>query len=79
MAVVECSDGIPDHGNYKSLLNNAGSIQEALHDITTSETTHVEQWIVQMQAATQQWADVYVYSALPPDEVTKCHTVLSIY
>jgi nickel-dependent lactate racemase len=73
VAAVECSKGIPEHGNYKSLLQSAASIHEALHGIANSDETIIEQWVVQAQAKIQQWADVYVYSSLPANDVRACH------
>jgi nickel-dependent lactate racemase len=73
VTAAECSKGIPNNSTYKTLLQGAASIQDVLHDISTSPETRIEQWAVQIQANIQQWADVYVYSSLPPDDVKACH------
>lgn len=73
IAVSECSDGIPEHGNYKKILHEASSVQEILDTINTPGYSQIDQWGAQTQAMIQLWADVYLYSSLPADEVKKSH------
>ncbi|CAM4076732.1 nickel-dependent lactate racemase [Lederbergia lenta] len=67
----ECSDGIPDHGNYGDILQLASSPQEILDLINDPEFKKFDQWQVQKQAVVQVWADVYVYSMLTDEQVTQ--------
>jgi len=73
IAVSECSDGIPEHGNYKKILHEASSVQEILDTINTPGYSQIDQWGAQTQAMIQLWAHVYLYSSLPADEVKKSH------
>lgn len=65
----ECSDGLPDHGNYSKIFEMAKSPQELLDMINNPEFKVFDQWQVQKQAVIQVWADVYVYSKLTDEQV----------
>lgn len=66
----ECSDGLPDHGNYAKIFDMAGSPQDLLDMINNPEFKMFDQWQVQKQAVIQVWADVYVYSTLSDEQIT---------
>ena len=66
----ECSDGIPNHGNYYKILQLAKTPQELLDMINNPEFKMFDQWQVQKQAVIQTWADVYVYSQLSDEQLT---------
>ncbi|WP_074955882.1 nickel-dependent lactate racemase [Alicyclobacillus macrosporangiidus] len=65
----ECSDGLPDHGNYAKILRMRRTPQELLQMIEDPSFQMFDQWQVQKQAVIQTWADVYVYSSLPDEDV----------
>lgn len=65
----ECSDGLPDHGNYSKIFDFAKNPQELLDLINNPEFKMFDQWQVQKQAVIQVWADVYVYSKLTDEQV----------
>jgi len=65
----ECSDGLPDHGNYSKIFSMAKSPQELLDMINDPNFKMFDQWQVQKQAVVQTWADVYVYSKLTDEQV----------
>lgn len=65
----ECSDGLPDHGNYAKIFDMAESPQKLLDMINDPEFKMFDQWQVQKQAVIQVWADVYVYSKLSDQQV----------
>ncbi|MFC3040783.1 nickel-dependent lactate racemase [Virgibacillus xinjiangensis] len=65
----ECSDGLPDHGNYAKIFEMADTPQELLDLINNPEFKMFDQWQVQKQAVIQVWADVYVYSKLSEEQV----------
>lgn len=65
----ECSDGLPDHGNYSKIFDMADSPQEILDMINDPSFKVFDQWQVQKQAVVQVWADVYVYSKLTDEQV----------
>lgn len=57
-----CQDGLPDHGRYAELLEEAGSPEGFLKMIEQPGFGEQDQWQVQIQALIQVKADVYVYS-----------------
>ncbi|MFO7166831.1 MAG: nickel-dependent lactate racemase [Chloroflexota bacterium] len=69
IAVSECSDGLPDHGNYKDLLRMRPTPHELLAMIEAPGFALYDQWQAQSQALVQRKADVYLYSSLPPEAV----------
>jgi lactate racemase len=69
LAVAECSDGVPEHGNFKRLLEMRASPDELLDLIESPGFELYDQWQAQTQAIVQRRADVYLYSALDPATV----------
>ncbi len=70
--VSECSQGVPDHGNYGKLLQMRSTPAELLEMINAPDFSLFDQWQVQIQAMIQLKARVYVYSLLPDDVIQKC-------
>jgi lactate racemase len=62
LMVVECKDGLPEHGMYKNLLKECGSPQAILKMISSPGFSCQDQWQVQIQALIQIYADVYIHS-----------------
>jgi nickel-dependent lactate racemase len=71
IAVAECSDGLPDHGNFKDLLQLRPTAHELLELIETPGFERYDQWQAQSQALIQRKADVYLYSSLDPQTVRR--------
>lgn len=69
ICAAECSDGLPNHGNYAEILQMRKTPQEILDMINEPTFKVFDQWQVQKQAVIQVWADVHVYSSLAPDTV----------
>ncbi|TVY07078.1 nickel-dependent lactate racemase [Paenibacillus cremeus] len=67
----ECSDGIPNHGNYAEILQMGKTPQELLELINDPAFSKFDQWQVQKQAVVQTWADVQVYSCLPDEDIER--------
>jgi nickel-dependent lactate racemase len=67
VAVAECRDGLPDHGNYKSLLQMRSTPAALLEMIQEPGFLEHDQWQVQKQALVQLQADVYLHSSLSDD------------
>ncbi|MDF2921628.1 MAG: hypothetical protein K0R57_542 [Paenibacillaceae bacterium] len=67
----ECSDGIPNHGNFAEILQMRKTPQEILELIHDPSFRKFDQWQVQKQAVIQTWADVYVHSSLPDDQIAR--------
>lgn len=71
ICAAECSDGLPNHGNYAEILQMRKTPHEILEMINDRSFKMFDQWQVQKQAVIQVWADVYVYSTLSDEEVKK--------
>ncbi|MBT2688690.1 nickel-dependent lactate racemase [Bacillus sp. ISL-47] len=69
ICAAECSDGLPNHGNYAEILKMKPTPQEILEMIDNPEFSIFDQWQVQKQALIQVWADVYVYSTLSNEDI----------
>ncbi|HTI13085.1 MAG TPA: nickel-dependent lactate racemase [Dictyobacter sp.] len=65
VTIAECRDGLPDHGNYKSLLQMGESPANLLELIHHPGFQMHDQWQVQKQAQVQLQANVYLHSSLP--------------
>ncbi|MBF8282453.1 MAG: hypothetical protein HW378_1368 [Anaerolineales bacterium] len=68
LMVAACADGLPDHGQYASLLAEAGSPRGVLDMLARPGFCAHDQWQIQIQAQIQLRADVYVYSGGLTDE-----------
>ncbi|MYB47761.1 MAG: nickel-dependent lactate racemase [Dehalococcoidia bacterium] len=74
VCAAECSDGIPDHGQYKKLLTMRDSPEDLLDMILTDGHNVHDQWQVQLQAQIQLRASVYLKSGyLSPEQVREAH------
>jgi nickel-dependent lactate racemase len=71
IAASECSDGVPNHGNYAKILQMHDTPPKLLEMICDPEFCMFDQWQVQVQALIQMKADCYLYSTLDDDTVTK--------
>lgn len=69
ISVSECSDGIPNHGNYADILKARKTPQEMLDMINEPSYRLFDQWEAQKQAMIQLKADCYLYSSLDKDTV----------
>jgi nickel-dependent lactate racemase len=65
---AECSDGLPDHGEYAALLRSAADPAELLERVESPDFSSHDQWQVQIQAMVQKKAAVHVYSGGLSDE-----------
>jgi len=71
ISASECSDGVPDHGNYAKILQMRSTPQELLDMINDPSFLMFDQWQVQVQAMIQLKADCYLYSTLDKETVRK--------
>jgi nickel-dependent lactate racemase len=69
ISVSECSDGIPEHGNFKAILKMRKIPHELLDMINEPSFSMFDQWEAQKQAMIQIKADVYLYSLLTREQV----------
>ena len=74
VCAAECSDGIPDHGQYKKLLTMRESPEDLLDMILADGHNVHDQWQVQLQAQIQMRASVFLKSGyLSPEQVREAH------
>lgn len=74
VAAAECSDGYPDHGNYREMLVESESMACFLKHMREDKFNVTDRWQVQVQAMVHQKADVYLYtSGLTDAEVEAAH------
>jgi len=59
---AECSNGIPDYGQYRNLVLEGGSVEGIMEIISQPGFHRHDQWEAQLHAGILQKADVYVYS-----------------
>jgi lactate racemase len=69
----ECSDGVPDHGNFKELLRRGKTPQELLEIINQFTEPILDQWEVQILARILLKANVYLFSRLLDRDVLAAH------
>lgn len=62
--VSECSDGVPDHGNFGSMISRGLSPGELLAWLRSQPETLLDQWQAQTLAATCAKARVLIHSKL---------------
>ncbi len=70
ICAAECSDGLPNHGNFGAILKMRDTPREMLEMINDPSFQMFDQWEAQKLAMILMWADVYVYSSLSDDIVT---------
>jgi len=73
ICVSQCSDGVPEHGNYRRILQMGKNPEEILKIIESPGFSMFDQWEAQIQGKIQTKARVYLYSELPEREVVACH------
>jgi len=67
ICAAECSDGMPEHGNFVQILQMRKSPKELLAMINEPSFSMFDQWEAQRLAMIEEWADVYLYSTLPEE------------
>lgn len=68
LSCSECSDGVPDHGNFAKILKSKDTPEELLAMINDPNYSVFDQWQVQVLAMILLKAECYLYSGL--DEQT---------
>ena len=74
VAAAECSDGLPEFGNYKDILK-LGDSPDQLLNLITSDGFHMhDQWQVQVQAQIQRRAQIHLHTdGLTDAQVRQAH------
>lgn len=68
----ECSDGVPNHGNFASLMRVGSSAQDILDHIFGLESPVLDQWQAQTLAGIMNRARVVVYSSMNAETIQAC-------
>ncbi len=81
IAAAECRDGVPEHGEYGSILQMARTPAELLGLMGSWHEVRQDQWEAQIQARVQLRADVYVHSGYLDEPTIRrslllpCHSI----
>jgi len=73
IAVCECADGFPAHGNFAKLLFEHNSPQSIIATVLKPGFKMFDQWEAQLLAMILVRARVALFSALPADDVRRAH------
>ncbi len=74
ICAAECSDGVPEHGEYRRILSQASSPEALLEQICAPGHNRHDQWQVQIQAQIQRRARVFLKSdGLTHEQVRAAH------
>ena len=74
ICAAECSDGIPEHGEYRELLASSPSPDSLLELVHSPGFECQDQWQVQIQSQIQLKARGFLKSTyLRPDQVREAH------
>ncbi|MFW5770898.1 MAG: nickel-dependent lactate racemase [Spirochaetota bacterium] len=73
LCVAECSDGIPDHGEFGQMLTESRAPLDLLSMIRQDGYSRYDQWQAQALCKILDKASVYLYSSLPPETVKNVH------
>jgi len=71
LVASECSDGIPDHGDFARLMKIGDSPSDVLQNVFSEEPV-LDQWQAQVLAGILERADVEVFSELSAEVVASC-------
>jgi nickel-dependent lactate racemase len=73
IAAAECSDGFPEHGNFKQFVFSHDSAGAMLDTINRAPEPILDQWQVQLFALILKRARVGLHSSLAPADVKRAH------
>jgi nickel-dependent lactate racemase len=72
LVASECSDGVPDHGNFADLMRVGSTADDILANVYQQEKVIVDQWQAQVAAEIMKKADVLVFSAMNRTSIAQC-------
>ena len=75
----ECSDGIPDHGEYGKIIQETGDIEQLSSLVNCPSYRRHDQWQVQLQVAIRQKAHVYLKSDYLSDQQIHAAYMYPVY
>lgn len=66
---AECRDGVPDNGQYRKLIHQAGSLAGIIKMLSQPGFSEYDQWQVQIQGNVVSKAEVYVHSEIADSDI----------
>lgn len=72
LVASECSDGIPDSGNFFQIMQKSSSSREVLKLVNELEYPILDQWQAQILAGILERVEVWVYSRMNRTEIEGC-------
>lgn len=72
LVASECSDGVPDHGNFAEIMREGTSPADVLASIHALDRPILDQWQAQILAGILERSDIKVRSELPSAEIEAC-------
>ncbi len=72
LVASECSDGLPDHGNFGALMHAGRTADDILQNIMDLPEEILDQWEAQIYAYFMQKYDIQLYCAMDLAEVQAC-------
>jgi nickel-dependent lactate racemase len=73
LCLAECRDGVPGHGNFKTLMQAAGDPEALIEKLTGPEYDVLDRWQALKLALALRDARVHLYSSLPGDAARSAH------
>ncbi|MDA0748331.1 MAG: nickel-dependent lactate racemase [bacterium] len=71
LVASECSDGVPDHGNFAELMREGTTPQDVLDSVYAKEPI-LDQWQAQTLATILQKTEVAVFSKMAREQIEAC-------
>lgn len=72
LVASECSDGVPDHGNFADIMREGTTPADVLESIYALDRPILDQWQAQILAGILERSDIRVRSDMPSSEIEAC-------
>ncbi len=72
LVASECSDGVPDHGNFAEIMREGETPADVLAAIHALERPILDQWQAQILAGILERSDIRVRSDVPREDIEAC-------
>ncbi len=77
IVVSECSMGIPDDGNFASLMSSRSTLDDLLQMLGDAANHTADRWQAQKLSIALKKATIYIYSSLDRRQVERCKMIKS--
>jgi nickel-dependent lactate racemase len=72
LVASECSDGVPDHGNFADIMKEGATASDVLSSIHALDRPILDQWQAQILAGILERAEISVLSGMDRSEIEAC-------